>query len=111
MQPKWVNSSNTQRWLPTQRTPVQNLVLAGAHTKTDADVWSIEAAVESGRRAARVLEPDVVVRPAWIPGPLRVMQRFDDALYALGLPQLLDVALIATVGVAFAVVFWMVATR
>ena len=49
-QPKWVNSTNTQRYLPTQATPVANLVLAGAHTKTEVDVWSIEAAVESGRR-------------------------------------------------------------
>ncbi len=90
-QPKWVNTTHTQPWLPTQRTDVPNLVLAGAHTRTDADVWSIEAAVESGRRAARIVEPDVVVRTSWTPGPLRVLQRIDDALYAVGGPHVLDV--------------------
>lgn len=46
-QPKWVNTTNTQAYLPTLATTVPNLVLAGAHTRTAADVWSIEAAVES----------------------------------------------------------------
>ncbi len=90
-QPKWVNTTRTQRWLPTQSTPIPNLLLAGAHTRTDADVWSIEAAVESGRRAARVVEPTVVVKPTWVPPPLRVLRRLDDALYALGAPQILEV--------------------
>lgn len=93
-QPKWVNTTHTQPWIPTQQTDVPNLVLAGAHTRTDADVWSIEAAVESGRRAARVVEPDVVVRRAWTPAPLRVLQRVDDALYAVGGPHVLDVLLV-----------------
>ncbi|MCB1103277.1 MAG: FAD-dependent oxidoreductase [Cephaloticoccus sp.] len=42
--------------LPRQATPVPNLFLAGAHTRTEADVWSIEGAVESGRRAAQVVD-------------------------------------------------------
>jgi hypothetical protein len=90
-QPKWVNNTRTQPWQPEQRTPVANLVLAGAHTRTDADVWSIEAAVESGRRAARVFEPDVVVLPQYRPLPLRVLGRIDDALYGLKAPHVLDV--------------------
>lgn len=90
-EPKWVNSTRTQPFQPTQATPVANLVLAGAHTHTSADVWSIEAAVESGRRAARLVEPDVTViaqhKPVW----LRVLGRLDDQLYRLRAPQLLDV--------------------
>lgn len=82
-----VNTTNTQRFLPEQATPVVNLVLAGAHPRTFADVWSIEAAVESGRRAARVIEPDVAVIPEHVPWMLRRMQALDDACYALGLPQ------------------------
>lgn len=72
-----------------------NLVLAGAHTRTAADVWSIEAAVESGRRAAQLIEPDVTViaqhKPAW----LRRVGRIDDQLYRLRLPHVLDVLTIA----------------
>jgi len=92
LQPKWVNTTRTQPWLPAQRTPVPNLVLAGAHTRTDADLWSIEAAVESGRRAAAALDPRVEWIPEHVPGWIRRLRRLDDALYAVGAPQVLDVA-------------------
>jgi phytoene dehydrogenase-like protein len=100
-EPKWVNSTHTQPFQPTQATPVKNLVLAGAHTRTAADVWSIEAAVESGRRAARLIEHDVLVieqhKPVW----LRRLGRIDDQLYRLHAPQLLDlVAVTIASGVA-----------
>lgn len=93
-QPKWVNTTRTQPFLPDQRTPVPNLVLAGAHTRTSADVWSIEAAVESGRRAARVVEPDVRVVPEYVPRALRAARRVDDVCHALGLPHALDLLLV-----------------
>lgn len=32
----------------------------GRTTRTNADVWSIEAAVESGRRTAQIIEPHVL---------------------------------------------------
>lgn len=89
-QPKWVNTVHTQAWLPTQATPVPNLVLAGAHTRTDADVWSIEAAVESGRRAARVIEPRVLILPQYQPAWLRVLGVLDDVLFRSGAPHVLD---------------------
>lgn len=92
-QPKWVNTTHTQPFLPEQRTPVPNLVMAGAHTRTFADVWSIEAAVESGRRAAQVVEPDVRVIPEYVPRTLRTARAVDDLCYALRLPHVLDLAL------------------
>ncbi len=92
-QPKWVNTTHTQAYLPMQATPVPNLVLAGAHTRTAADVWSIEAAVESGRMAARAIEPSVSVIPQYKPAWLRVLGRADDACFAVGLPHFLDVLL------------------
>lgn len=90
-QPKWVNTTHTQPVQPAQRTPVPNLVLAGAHTRTAADVWSIEGAVESGRLAARVLEPDVEVLPQYLPRLLRGFGAIDDVLYRLGAPHVLVV--------------------
>src|SRR5664280_2764170 len=93
--PKWVNSTHTQPFQPTQATPVPNLVLAGAHTRTAADVWSIEAAVESGRRAAQLIEPDVTVIEQYKPSWLRGFGRIDDELYRLRLPHLLDVLTVA----------------
>jgi hypothetical protein len=96
-QPKWVNTTNTQPNQPTQATPVPNLVLAGAHTKTAADVWSIEGAVESGRRAARVIEPSVEVIPQHKPVWLRVISALDNVCFAMGAPHVLDLFLIGCV--------------
>jgi len=90
LQPKWVNTTNTQAYLPAQKTPVSNLFLAGAHTKTQAQVWSIEGAVESGRRAAKAIDDRVEVldqyRPLWI----KILSRIDDILYTIKAPHLID---------------------
>jgi len=90
LQPKWVNTTNTQAYLPAQKTPVLNLFLAGAHTQTQAQVWSIEGAVESGRRAAKAIDDRVEVldqyRPMWI----KSLSRIDDILYTIKAPQLID---------------------
>lgn len=90
LQPKWVNTTNTQAYLPAQKTPVSNLFLAGAHTQTQAQVWSIEGAVESGRRAAKAIDDRVEVldqyRPLWI----KILSRIDDILYTIKAPHLID---------------------
>ncbi len=104
-QPKWVMSTTTQPFLPTQATPVPNLLLAGAHTKTHTEIWSIEAAVESGRRAAQVIEPSVKVIPEYKPIALRAIGALDDLCYAIGLPHIVDVTLVAIVAVALLQVF------
>lgn len=96
-QPKWVNRVGNQAFLPTQVTPVINLALAGAHTKTDVDVWSIEAAVESGRRAAKVFEPSVKVLGQYRPRWLLLLRSIDNLLYRLKAPNVLDVTLMAVI--------------
>jgi hypothetical protein len=101
--PKWVTSMHTQAWQPGQRTPVPNLFLAGAHTRTAADVWSVEGAVESGRRAAAGIDPSVRVLPQYVPPLLRWCQRLDDVCYRAGLPHLLDLLLGAALGVTVSV--------
>ena len=110
LQPKWVNTTQTQPNQPTQATPVPNLVLAGAHTKTEADVWSIEGAVESGRRAARVIEPGVKVIPQYKPVWLRLISAVDNACFSIGAPHVLDLFLagcaIALAGVITFAVLW-----
>lgn len=93
--PKWVNTTENQDCQPAAATPVPNLSLAGAHTRTAADVWSIEGAVESGRRAAQVAEPGVRVLPQHRPAVLRWLGRIDDALFACRGPHVLDVLLVA----------------
>lgn len=100
-QPKWVTTTNTRPHRPDQATSIPNLVLAGAHTRTEADIWSIEGAVESGRRAAKVYEPDVVVKGQHKPVLFRTLALLDDGLHALHLPHVLQV-IGALVGLALA---------
>lgn len=105
-QPKWVNRTSNQQFLPTQVTPVANLALAGAHTKTDVDVWSIEAAVESGRRAAQVFEPRVPVLSQYRPWWLRAFGALDNCLYAMGAPNILDVLLCTSIVTTLTGIVW-----
>jgi hypothetical protein len=93
LQPKWVNTTNTEAYLPSQVTPVGNLFLAGAHTKTQAQVWSIEGAVESGRRAAKAIDSRVVVLDQYRPRWIRIATKLDDWLYAIRAPQIVDLFL------------------
>ncbi len=90
-QPKWVTTTNTREHRPSQATSIPNLALAGAHTETEADIWSIEGAVESGRRAVKIFESAVVVKSQHKPLALKLLARMDDALFALRLPHILSV--------------------
>lgn len=91
-QPKWVTTTNTQPHQPKQATSVPNLVLAGAHTETAADVWSIEGAVESGRLAAKAIDPRVEVFRQYKPLLLRSLAAADDAAFDAGAPHILILA-------------------
>ncbi|MFT3830810.1 MAG: FAD-dependent oxidoreductase [Opitutaceae bacterium] len=104
-QPKWVDSTRTLPHQPAQATSVPNLLLAGAHTLTQAGIWSIEGAVESGRRAARAIDPAVVVLEQHVPRWIRALRRMDDGCYGAGLPHVLDVALWVAAGAVF---LWLV---
>ena len=106
-QPKWVTTTNTQPFLPRQITPVPNLFLAGSHTKTEADVWSIEGAVESGRRAARAIDARVQVIPQHKPAWMRWLSRIDDVFHRLNVPHVLEIVL---AGMVLAFSFAVVAT-
>ena len=89
-QPKWVNNTRNQKYLPTATTSIPNLYLAGAHTKTNADLYSMEAAVESGRRVADIMAGTNSVIPQHVPHILRPFRVIDSLLYNLGLPNVID---------------------
>lgn len=72
--------------------------MAGAHTQTQADVWSIEAAAESGRRAAQLIDARVVVLPQYRPSWIRAPAKLDDLCYSINGPHIVDVVLIILLG-------------
>jgi len=95
-QPKWVTSCKTHPYQPNCQTGIANLKLAGAHTRTDADLWSMEGACESGKRAACVVVGDsegsaqVSIRRQQTPCLIRMLWKMDNCLWACGLPNLAD---------------------
>ncbi|MGB3226028.1 MAG: FAD-dependent oxidoreductase [Desulforhopalus sp.] len=92
-QPKWVTTTNTHGFMPSQITPLGNLFLAGSHTATQAHVWSIEGAVESGRRAAKAIDSRVKVIDQYVPPWLRIINKIDDLLYAVKGPHVMDLTI------------------
>ncbi len=90
--PKWVNTTHTEPYMPSNPTSIPNLFLAGAHTRTDVGIWSIEAAVESGRRVCHCIDsrsPYPIPQSKW--WPFKTLACMDDGCYAVGLPHVLDV--------------------
>ena len=69
-------------------------MLAGAHTVTNTDLYSMEGAVESGRRAADILSAQSSVIPQQVPLILQPFQAVDKVLYKFGLPHVMTVLLI-----------------
>ena len=101
-QPKWVTTCNTHPYQPNCETGIPNLKLAGSHTRTNADLWSMEGACESGRKAAFALDPtrryrsqagmidrDIIRQRT--PLFIRVCWKLDNILWAFGLPNLADI--------------------
>lgn len=95
-EPRFTNNVGTLRLRPDVRTAFDNLLLAGAYTRTGMEIYCMEGACESGRRAAQALLElrgapftpvtlDAHARP-WpvFFGPLRALDRL---LCALGAPH------------------------
>ena len=104
-QPKWVNNIRNQKYLPTTKTSIPNLYLAGAHTKTNADLYSIEAAVESGRRVADIMTDTDTIIPQHVPYILRPLRKIDSILYNLGLPNVIDTLIFISILILLFIIY------
>jgi len=108
-EPKWVNSvAVPPADQPTVKTDMTNFCMAGAHVQTSADLYSMEAAAESGIDAAEVLFPSLVSKPMRqrVPVWLSALQAVDNVCYACGLPNVLYVVLLlAIVAAAIAALY------
>lgn len=95
--PKWVNNTQNSKFQPTTKTSFQNLFLAGSHVVTDADLYSMEGACESGRRVADLISGKNTVIPQRTPPIILLLQVIDNLLCKLGLPPIIDVLSIIVV--------------
>ena len=100
---KWVNSTDTNPYMPSIETSFRNLFLAGAHVKSSVDLYSMETACATGREAAFcILRLDLnnklqnyltVDKPLWA----NALSVIDNILYSIRLPHVIDTSVIVIV--------------
>jgi hypothetical protein len=93
--PKWVNQVNEVR--PLNITEYPNMWVAGAHTKTTIDVWSMESAVESGKLASNLILEKYNLKKCLVMDHEIKIGKIDDPFYSVGLPHIIDCLLITLV--------------
>lgn len=96
---KWVNTVQNEKYKPNQLTEFNNLYLAGGHTKTSLKIWSMESACESGKLVANHILTKYNKEKCKIvlhdkPLYFKIFEPFDDLLYILKLPALIDIFLL-----------------
>ena len=95
---KWVNNTYNEEFRPDNKTNYNNLYLAGSHTKTEISIWSMESAVESGKNASNYILSKYKINKCIqynhkFPILIDLIGKIDDILYALNLPNIVDVSL------------------
>ena len=91
---KWVNTlSNNNR--PGYKTNYSNVYIAGSHCETGLSIWSMESAVESGKRCSINIINDMKLDKSKIKlythsRPFNFLYKLDNILYDLKLPNILD---------------------
>lgn len=96
---KWVNNFFNEEFRPNNKTNLKNLYLAGAHTKTSINIWSMEGAIESGIKTANLilnknnkkLYQIYTHKSQKIFEPIKYL---DDILYSINFPHIIDFIII-----------------
>ena len=101
---KWVNNTHNIKFQPNQKTSISNLYLAGAHTKTATDLYSMEGAVESGKKVADMITKQTTVIPQHTPIITVPFKVIDGILYKLKLPHILNILALI---ISIVVVLWL----
>ncbi len=93
-EPKWVNNIHNYKYQPNSKTSIPNLFLAGAHTKTSADLYSMEAAAESGIIVNDLISNQKTVISQTVPWIFQIFKMIDIIFYYLNLPNFFDILVI-----------------
>jgi uncharacterized protein with NAD-binding domain and iron-sulfur cluster len=94
---KFVNNIYNEEYRPSSTTDFANLYIAGAHTKTSVNIWSMEGAVESGKIVSNILldkynKPQTYIYKHRINNSsYALLHSLDNILYTFNLPTILNV--------------------
>ena len=96
---KWVNTNYNEKYRPNQKTNIKNMYIGGGHTKTTTNVWTMESSVESGKLVSNLVLEKHNKEKAHIHHHqssiiFRIIHPFDDLLYKLKLPSIVDIILV-----------------
>ena len=99
---KWVNNIYNEQFRPIQVTNYINLFLSGAHTKTTINIWSMEGAIESGKITANLIldkynKPNTEYYKHSDPFYIKLIQKIDNILYKMYLPNIINILLLCIV--------------
>ena len=99
---KWVNNYLNEEYRPSELTKYKNLYVTGSHCKTKINIWSMEGAVESGKRTANYILKEnnkklCFLHEAKSSSIIQVIQTIDNLLYQLNLPNILDLIILVLI--------------
>jgi len=105
---KWVNNIYNEQYRMSQDTEYDNLFLAGAHTKTTINLWTMEGAIESGKITTNLIldkysKQKVEHYQHIDPLVIIILQQIDNGLYMLNLPPLLYVMIFIAILIIYAI--------
>lgn len=108
--PKFVDTTTTRTLMPSQKTKVSNMYIGGAHTKTSTDVWTMEAAVESGKLVAKAIhEPkEQLSNPDQEETPIPLYEHTEEkgkALFIVYWLELLVLLVIVVLGILISILY------
>ena len=99
---KWVNNFMNEEWRPDAKTEFNNLHITGSHCKTSVNIWSMESATESGKITSNQIlkkhkkkKAELYTHRSLI--IFIILQKIDDILYYMYLPQLIDCIIVISV--------------
>ena len=100
---KWVNNTLNQEYRPLGNTKYSNMFLTGGHNLTTVDVWTMESTVESGKITSNMILEKYNKKKAYLYSHsekneiIKTIQKMDDFLYSVGLPNIIDVLFIIVI--------------
>jgi len=92
---KWVTNIYNQKTRPQTTTEFTNLYFGGSHCNTSIEIWSMEGAVESGKKVANAIFSKYNLKPTYLkihkdPMWTNILKIIDNILYKLRLPNIID---------------------
>ncbi len=92
---KWVNDAFNEHDRPEQSTKFTNMFVCGAHTKTSLNIWSMEAATESGKTVNNLIRKkyNLPITHIYLHNKttniITLIGKIDNIFYRLNLPHII----------------------